>query len=102
VDGLRDPVEVLVELPGEARLADARDSRDRHEVCLLVVGGCVEEILDLPQLAVAPDEGRFEALRLERTTQPRDDTLGSPERRQSLLPFELERSGFFVDDRLLR
>ena len=71
VDDLLDPVEVLVELPGEARLADAGDAGHRHELRTLLVGGRVEELLDLPELAVAADERRLEALRLERARSAR-------------------------------
>ena len=71
VDGLGDAVEVLVELPREPRLADAGDAGHRDEVRLLLVRGGVEELLDLAQLAVAADERRLEALRLERAAQAR-------------------------------
>jgi hypothetical protein len=66
VDGVRDAVEVLVELPAQARLADSGDSGDRDEVSLALVGTRVEEVLDLAELAVAPHEWRLETLRLER------------------------------------
>jgi hypothetical protein len=62
VDDLLDPVEVLVELPRKARLADAGDARHRDELRAALVGGCVEELLDLAELAVAADERRFEPL----------------------------------------
>ena len=101
VDGLGDAVEVLVELPAETRLADPGDAGDRHEVRLALVGARVEEILDLAQLAVAADERRLEALRLERAAQPGDDALRPPERRQPFLALQLERAGVLVDDRLL-
>ncbi len=101
VDGLGDAVEVLVELPRQPRLADAGDAGDGDEVGLLLVGAAVEEVLDLPQLAVTPDERRLEPLRLERAAQPGDDALRLPERGQSLLALELERAGVLVDDRLL-
>src|SRR4051812_3328551 len=62
VDDLLDPVEVLVELPREARLSDARDARYRDELRTALVGGRVEELLDLAELAVAADEWRLEPL----------------------------------------
>ena len=91
VHGVRDPVEVLVELPREPRLADAGDAGHRDEVRLALVGAGVEEVLDLAKLAVAPDERRLEALRLERAAQAGDDALRPPERRRALLALELER-----------
>ncbi|MBM2823300.1 MAG: hypothetical protein HW413_2046 [Thermoleophilia bacterium] len=69
---------------------------------LLLVGAAVEEVLDLPQLAVASHERRLEPLRLELSAQPGDDALRLPEWGQSLLALELEGAGVLVDDRLLR
>ena len=62
----------------------------------------MEEVLDLPKLAVSTDERRFEALRLERAAQSRHDALRLPEQRQTLLTLELEGARVLVDDRLLR
>jgi hypothetical protein len=45
-DELRDPVDVLLELPDEARLAKPADADDRDEVRLPLVGACVEELFD--------------------------------------------------------
>ena len=73
VRDLRDPVEVLVELPRQPRLADPGDARDRDEMRLALVGADVEEILDLPELPVAADERRLETGRLERSARARDD-----------------------------
>ena len=66
VRDLDDPVEVLVELPAEPRLADPGDPGDRDEVRLALVGAGVEELLDLAQLTVAADERRLEPGRLQR------------------------------------
>jgi hypothetical protein len=54
VDVLCEPVEVLVELPREPRLADPGDAHRRDEVCRALFGGGVEELLHEPQFAVAP------------------------------------------------
>jgi hypothetical protein len=56
---LDDPVEVLVELPRQARLADPGDSGHRDEVRPPFLRTAVEELLDQLQLAVAADEGRL-------------------------------------------
>ena len=57
----RQPVEVLLELPGEAGLADAADAHHRDEMRSALLGGGVEELLDETQLAVAADERGLEA-----------------------------------------
>ena len=98
---LGEPVEVLVELPAEPRLADAGDPGDRDEVRLALLGAGVEEILDLAELPVAADERRLEAGRLERAAGARDDPQRAPERQQPILALQLERPGLLVDDRLL-
>ena len=61
----------------------------------------MEELLDLAELAVAADERRLEALRLERARAPGDDAQRTPQRRLALLALELERAGVLEDDRLL-
>src|SRR6266508_2866421 len=79
VDRVRDAVEVLVELPHQAGLADAGDARHGDEVRLSLLGANVEEILDLPELAVPADERRLETLRLQRATAAGDDAQWFPE-----------------------
>ncbi len=54
------PVEVLLELPGEARLADACDPDHRDEVRFPFLRRAVEVLLDEAQLARAADERRLE------------------------------------------
>jgi hypothetical protein len=98
VDHLGQAVEVLVELPDEPRLADARDPGHRDEMGPALVGAGVEEILDLAQLAVAADERRLEPLRLERAARARDDPHGPPQPVQADLALELVLAGVLVDD----
>ena len=100
-DRVDDAVEVLVELPRQARLADAGDAGDRDELGAPVVRRGVEEVLDQLQLALAADERRLQAGRLERTRAAGDDPQ-SPEERHGLgLALELVQAGFLVRDRLL-
>ena len=101
VDDLGQPVEVLVELPGEPRLADPGDAGHRDELRLLLLGAGVEQLLDQAELAVAADEGRLEAVRLERAAYPGDDPERPPELRPAFLALELVRARLLVDDRLL-
>ena len=48
-----ETVDVLEELPGEPRLADAGDAGDEHEPGRVPLGGGVEELLDEAKLVVA-------------------------------------------------
>ena len=101
VDRLNDPVEVLVELPREPRLADPGDPGDRDQLRPPLLRADVEQILDLAQLAVAADERRLQPLRLQRRRPPRDDAQRAPQRRLTLLALELEAARGLVDDRAL-
>src|SRR4051794_21588393 len=101
-DGLRNAVEVLVELPADPRLADPGDARDRDEVCLALVCRSVEEILDQAQLSVAAHERGFEARRLQLPARTRDDPQRAPQRHGLRLPLELVLAGVLEGDRRLR
>ena len=96
---LRDAVEVLVELPGEARLADAGDAGDGDEVRAPAALAVVEEVLDQPQLAVAADERRLEALRLQRAARAGDDAQRAPGGNEPALALQLVQPRVLVDDR---
>ena len=68
---LGDPVEVLVELPGEPRLADSGDADHRRRVRLpLSAAEAWKSSFSEAQLAVAADEGRLEPLRLQAARPP--------------------------------
>ncbi len=95
----RDPVDVLLELPRQPRLADAGDAGDRYEMRAPLLGTRVEEILDLAQLRVAADERCLEAGPLERTLTPGNDAERSPETDRLRLPLELVLAGRGVRDR---
>ena len=74
----------------------------RHEVGAALVRRRMEEVLDLAQLAIAPDERRLQALGLERAAQAGDDTPRPPERRQPILALERVGAGVLEHDRPLR
>ena len=61
-DLLDQPVEVLLELPRQARLADPRRPHDAHEARLPLACAGVEQVLEQAQLLVPPDERRLERL----------------------------------------
>ena len=98
---LCDSVEVLVELPGETRLADAGDARDGDQVRAPAALAVVEEVLDQPQLAVPADERRLEALRLQRAARAGDDAQRAPGRNEAGLALQLVQPRVLVDDRRL-
>ena len=98
---LSDPVEVLVELPREPRLADSRDPGHRHEMRLPALGALVEEVLRPSQIAVSTDERCLEPCRLELAAGTRDDPKCPPQHRRLVLALERMRAGVLVDDGLL-
>ena len=89
VRDLREAVEVLVELPGQPRLADAGDAGDGDELGLALVGAGVEEVLDQAQLAVAADERGLEPCGLQRAARAGDDAQGPLERNEPDLALQL-------------
>ena len=101
VRDLSDPVEVLVELPRQPRLADPGDARDRDQVRLALVRADMEEILDLTQLPVAADERCFETGRLERSARSRHDPQRLVERDETDLALQLVTAGVGVRDRVV-
>ncbi len=98
---LRDAVEVLVELPREPRLADARDAGHREKVRLPALGRFVEEILGAPEVAVAANERRFQPGRLELAARAGHDAKRPPQFRRLVLALERMGAGALVDHRLL-
>ena len=66
-----------------------------------LLGGGVEELLDEPQLAVAADERRFEAGRLERAAPAGGDAERLEELSRLLLALQLMGARVLVDDRQL-
>ena len=99
---LGDAVEVLVELPGEPRLADAGDAGDREQMRLVLVGAGVEELLREPQLAVAADERRLEALRLQSAGPTGGHAESTPELHRLRLALQLVETRVGVRDRRFR
>ena len=94
-----EPVDVLLELPGQTRLSDAGDSGDGDELCLVLFRSRVEELLDEPKLAVAADERRLEARRAHRAEATRSDAKRTPQLHLLRLALELGRPDLLVGNR---
>ena len=102
VDRLADPVDVLVELPGQATLADARLADHRHEPQASLTRGRVEHLLDKSQLRLAAHERWLEDVRTARPTDHANDADRSPRRHRRGLALEQLVAGRFEGDRLAR
>ena len=98
-DGLGETVDVLVELPQQARLADPRLAADRHQARGAVFDRAVEEILEQPQIAVATDQRRLQPTLALGTAHARDDTYGPPQVERFGLAFDRVLAGVLVGDR---
>ena len=96
-DVLDEAVDVLLELPGEPALPDARRPRDRHEARASLRADGMDEVLEEAQLDLAPDERRFQALRPSAPTPVADHAQRAPRRHgrrlspEQLLARRLER-----------
>ena len=87
-----------MELPGEAALADASRTDDRHEAGTAVARGGVEEILQLTQLGVAPDEGGLQALAAVAPAALGHHPEGPPGRHRGHLAFQHLLACLLEDD----
>jgi hypothetical protein len=94
-----EAVDVLLELPGEARLADAGDPRHRHELRPLLVRRAVEELLQQPQLAAPADKGRLQTGRPQLASATGGNVGRTPERHPLDLALQLEQARVLVRDR---
>ncbi len=88
-DEIDEAVDVLLELPDDARLPHAADPDDRDQVRVAVVGRGVEEVLDQTELAVATDERRLQSGELERAAPVRRHAERLEERDRLRLALQL-------------
>ena len=102
VDVGGDAVDVLLELPGEAGLADPGDPDDGGQAGAPVAGGGVEEVLEQLELLVAADERRLDAAAAARPAAPGDDADRPPRRHGRRLAAEQLLAGGLEDDRVAR
>src|SRR5579862_1071578 len=88
VDGRADPVDVLLELPGQAALTDPRGSGDRDQARLAIPGRGPDQVLEQPELLVPADERRLGQVRAALAAALADDSEGPIRRDRRLLALE--------------
>jgi hypothetical protein len=99
VDRLADPVEVLLELPGEAALPDAPGPGDRDQPRPPIAARRGDEVLQEPELLVPAHEGRLREVRATLAAALGDDAQGSPGRDRGRLALEGLLAGRLEGDR---
>ncbi len=102
VDVVHKAIDVLQELPNEARLPDAGLPNQGDQPRLRFDSNGVEKIFEQPQLIGASDEGRLEGLGLATSGPLGEDSGGLPGRHRKGLPLEALRSDRFESDRSMR
>ncbi len=95
----REPVDVLLELPHQARLPETGAADHGQQLRLAALPARVEQILQHPQLAITPEERRLERGRTSRPSDPRDDPGRPPQGDRLGLALQLVRPRLLVDDR---
>src|SRR5205807_728956 len=97
-----EAVDVLLEFPGEPRLADARQTDDGDETRPTLVGGRVKQLLDLAQLTVAADERSLHPGPAKGASDRGHHAVRAPELHRRSLALELALPRVLVRDRRLR
>ena len=100
-DRLDDPVEVLRQLPDEPALARAGHADDGHDPRASLATGCVEQVLEQAELAVAAEERRLELVAPSAAAALGDDTDRAECRHRRFLALEDLLPGRFEGDRLV-
>ena len=97
-DAFHDPVDVLLELPRQATLADAALAGDRHEPEAPLAGRRVEEVLQEPKLRIAADEGCLEPVAPPDAAPLGDHPEGAPGGDRRRLALQELLAGLLVGD----
>src|SRR4051794_5251287 len=93
-----EAVDVLLELPQQARLARARLAHDRDEVSTPVGARDLERVDDALELALAAYEGRLQPDAASRSAHRRDHAQGGPGLDRLLASLHLMSAGVLVGD----
>src|SRR3972149_1913745 len=94
----RDPVEVLLELPREAALADPAGAGDADQASPTLADSRVVQVLHETEFVVPADKRGLERVRPAAAAALGDNPQRTPDRDGSRLAFERFRSGFLEGD----
>ena len=97
-DAVQQAVQVLEELPGQTRLADAARADDAHQARPPLPAGGLEEVLELAELLVPTDERCLERVAPVLAAPLGDHPDGPPCMDRSVLALELVLAGVLEDD----
>jgi hypothetical protein len=100
-DAFGDAVHVLLELPRQARLADAGDAGHGHEVGASLLDAGVEEVLHETELEVPADPGWLEGVGAPDAPSDRNNPERAPHGDGVALALQLEGLKGLVGDRRL-
>ena len=100
-DRLDDPVEVLRQLPDEPALARTGDADDGHDPRPSLATGCVEQVLEQAELAVAAEERRLQLVAPSAAAAFGDDAERAECRHRRFLALEDLLPRRFERDRLV-
>ena len=101
-DVLGQPVDVLVELPQQARLADSGGAIHGHQPRRAALERTVEELLQQPQIGVAADQRGLDATLSLGSAEAGDHTRRPPQVNRLGLAFDGVVAGVLVGDRRAR
>ena len=100
-DVLAHPVDVLLQLPDEAALADPTRPRNAHKARPRIAADPVQDLLELAQLLVAADERRLEGIGSALATPVRHDADSPPRGHRAGLALQGVLAERFEHDRPL-
>ena len=96
---IRQPIDVLEELPGETGLADAGGADDRHQPGAFLATCRVEQVLQEAEFVLPAHKGRLERLGAVPAADFRHDPQGAPGWHRGGLALECLLAGLLEDDR---
>jgi len=100
-DAVDQPVDVFLEFPRDAALADPTDADHRDQMRAALLSRSVKQLLDEVQLPIAAGKCRLELAVPGGPAHQADHPHSSPQRHRSGLAFQVVQTDVFVGDRSL-